>query len=74
MNERAKDLKRRFDLIDEALDGLSNHDRFGLLGGMVGYILQQYMREERPLDTMEGEQLRTTPPAQNAEADTSGVA
>jgi hypothetical protein len=44
VNNRAKDLERRFDLIDEALDGLSNHDRFGLLGGMVGFILQQYMR------------------------------
>ena len=37
------DLKRRFKLIDEALDGLSNHDRIGLLGGSFGFILRSYM-------------------------------
>ena len=43
--KRSEDLKRRFDLIDAALDGLSPHDRFGLLGGMIGFMLQRYILE-----------------------------
>ena len=38
--ERVKDLKRRFDLVEEALSGLSSHDCFGILGGVIGFILR----------------------------------
>lgn len=45
MDEREKDMRRRFGLINEALDGLSNHDKFGLIGGKVGFILAGYIEE-----------------------------
>ena len=41
IQDRFKDLSRRFDLVQDALDGLSQHDRFGILGGIVFYMLQR---------------------------------
>lgn len=46
INEKSEDLKKRFDLICEALDGISNHDRIGLLGGVFGLILADYLSSD----------------------------
>jgi hypothetical protein len=41
IQDRFEDLSRRFCLVQDALDGLSRHDRFGILGGIVFYMLQR---------------------------------